>query len=45
MRIIFTNSKGSNFEISGNYMLSPNWDGFGEVEVQHQKDKSTLPRR
>jgi len=40
MRIIFTNSKENNFEISGNYILSPNWSGFGEVEVQHQRTRA-----
>ncbi|MBA7475297.1 hypothetical protein ES707_10663 [subsurface metagenome] len=40
MLISFTNGNGETFNIHGNYILSPNWSGFGEVPIKHQLTKA-----
>jgi hypothetical protein len=40
MLISFTNSLGETLEFDGYYILSPKWDGFGELPVEHQRTKA-----
>lgn len=40
MLISFTNANDETFNITGNYILSPNWSGFGELPVDVQMSKA-----
>lgn len=40
MLISFTNGNGETFDIHENYILSPNWSGFGELPVDIQMSKA-----
>jgi hypothetical protein len=40
MELLFTNADGDDFNFSGNYILSPRWDGFGETPVDIQTTKA-----
>jgi hypothetical protein len=40
MLISFENADGTVFDIRGNYLLSPNWSGFGELPVEHQSTRA-----
>jgi hypothetical protein len=40
MLITFTNANGENFVIGGNYILSPNWSGFGDSPSDIQSTKA-----
>jgi hypothetical protein len=40
MLLSFTNGDGDTFEIRGNYLLSPNWSGFGNMPINLQSTKA-----
>ena len=40
MLIFFTNSNSETFYIQDNYILSKDWAGFGEVDVEHKMTKA-----
>ena len=40
MLVYFTNANGNTFYIQDNYILSPDWAGFGEVDVEHKMTKA-----